>query len=93
MRHVRFDIEQRRPVHNIHFPDLKDIIVYAKQADHGEADVVRALEMADGEDALLPVVQEGCCVKRIGVRQVKVIQKNKVGKAGDLLQAACVVRE
>jgi len=86
-RNIRLNIQKRRPVQDVHVFNMQYPFINSSEADHGQADRIRAFRGAGGKNAPRLGVHEWNDVKFKALTTMEVIQQNNVGESFEILQS------
>jgi hypothetical protein len=84
--HVWLDIQQGRPVNDIHVLNMQDVLVNAEQPHDGEPDWIGARWSPGGKDSAWLGIHEGSDGELQLLDLVEMVEQNDVGKAVQVLQ-------
>jgi hypothetical protein len=89
--HVRFDVQNRRAVQNIHLCEVESVPLDPLDLHDGKADMIRAVRTPNGEDAMFHVLKIWFGNDLLSIGQREVVKKDGMAEAIKVFQAPNVL--
>jgi len=78
--YIRFDVQERRPVKDVHILNLKHVSLNTHKPDNRQPDCIRPFRRPRGKYTMRLGIKEGFYFKGISVTPVECVDKNDVRK-------------